>query len=75
MTIASVVVATEDGAMEAVRAGLASLPGAEVYGARGNEIIAVLEADSLAALTSGLERLAALPRVIGVYPVFAGNDE
>ena len=75
MTIASVVVATEVGAMEAVRAGLAGLPGTEVYGARGNEIITVLEADSLADLTCGMERLAALPQVVGVYPVYAGNDE
>jgi len=75
MTIASVVVATEDGAMEAVRTSLLGLPGTEVYGAKGNEIVTVLEAASPAELSAGLARLADLERVIGVYPVYAGNDE
>ena len=75
MAIASVVVATEAGAAEAVLADLARLPNTEVYGSKENEIVTVIEAESVAALTEGLQRLAAVEWVVGVYPVYAGADE
>ena len=75
MAIASVVVATEAGAAEAVLADLARLPNTEIYGSKENEIVAVIEAESVAALTEGLQRLTAVERVVGVYPVYAGADE
>lgn len=75
MAIASVVVATEAGAAEAVLADLARLPNTEVYGSKENEIVTVIEADSVAALSEGMQRLAAVERVVGVYPVYAGADE
>ena len=75
MAIASVVVATEAGAAEAVLADLARLPNSEVYGSKENEIVTVIEAESVAALTEGLQRLAGVAQVVGVYPVYAGADE
>ncbi len=75
MAIASVVVATEAGAAEAVLADLARLPGTEVYGSKENQIVTVIEAESVAALTEGMQRLAAVEHVIGVYPVYAGAQE
>ena len=75
MAIASVVVATEAGAAEAVLADLARLPNTEIYGSKENQIVTVIEAASVAALTESMQRLAAVPRVTGVYPVYAGTDE
>ena len=75
MAIASVVVATVAGAAEAVLADLARLPNSEVYGSKENEIVTVIEAESVAALTEGLQRLAGVAQVVGVYPVYAGADE
>lgn len=75
MAIASVVVATKAGAAEAVLANLARLPDTEVYGSKGNQIVTVVEAESVAALTEGIQRLAAVDGVIGVYPVYAGVRE
>ena len=75
MAIASVVVATVAGAAEAVLADLARLPNTEVYGSKENEIVTVIEAESVAALTEGLQRLAGVAQVVGVYPVYAGADE
>ncbi|MFA7382705.1 MAG: chaperone NapD [Desulfurivibrionaceae bacterium] len=75
MAIASVVVATEAGAVEAVLAELALLPDTEVHGSKENQIVTVIEAASVAALTEGMQRLAAVARVTGVYPVYAGTDE
>lgn len=75
MAIASVVVATEAGAAVAVLADLARLPNTEVYGSKENEIVTVIEAESVAALTEGLQRLAGVAQVVGVYPVYAGADE
>ena len=75
MAIASVIVATEAGAVEAVAAELARLPNTTVYGSKDNEIVTVIEAVSAADLTAGLQRLAAVERVVGVYPVYAGVHE
>ncbi|MHB8987951.1 MAG: chaperone NapD [Desulfobulbia bacterium] len=75
MAIASVVVATEAGAAEAVLADLTRLPNTEVYGSKENEIVTVIEAESVGALTEGLQRLAGVAQVVGVYPVYAGADE
>jgi len=75
MAIASVVVTTEIGAVEAVLAELAQLPDTEVHGSKDNQIITVIEAGTIAALTEGMQRLAAVEHVIGVYPVYAGADE
>jgi len=75
MAIASVVVATEAGAVEAVLAELSRLPDTEVHGSKENQIVTVIEAASVAALTEGMQRLAAVERVIGVYPVYAGQEE
>ncbi|OGQ99236.1 MAG: hypothetical protein A2505_05825 [Deltaproteobacteria bacterium RIFOXYD12_FULL_55_16] len=75
MAIASVVVATEAGAVEVVLAQLAQLPNTEVHGSKENQIVTVIEADSIAALSEGMQRLAAVAQVIGVYPVYAGQEE
>ncbi|HCC53788.1 MAG TPA: glutamate synthase [Desulfobulbaceae bacterium] len=75
MAIASVVVATEIGEAEAVLAELAGLPNTEVHGSKENQIVTVIEAASMAALSEGMQRLAAVEHVIGVYPVYAANDE
>ncbi|MEW6594599.1 MAG: chaperone NapD [Thermodesulfobacteriota bacterium] len=75
MAIASVIVAAEAGAVEAVEADLGRLPNTTVYGSKENEIVTVIEAESVAALTDGLQRLAAVERVVGVYPVYARVHE
>jgi len=75
MAIASVVLATEVGAVDAVLAKLSQMPDTEVHGSKDNQIVTVIEAGSLAALTEGIQRLASVEQVIGVYPVYAGQDE
>lgn len=75
MAIASVIVATEAGAADAVEADLGRLPNTTVYGSKDNEIVTVIEAETVAALTEGLQRLATVDRVVGVYPVYASVHE
>jgi nitrate reductase NapAB chaperone NapD len=75
MAIASVIVATEAGATAAVVTSLDRLPNTKVYGSKDNEIVTVIEAETVAALTEGLQRLAAVEQVVGVYPVYAGVHE
>lgn len=73
MAIASVVVATEVGAAAVVAASLALLPDTKVYGSKENEIVTVIEATSVAALSEGMQRLATVAQVIGVYLVYGGS--
>ncbi|HSR36683.1 MAG TPA: chaperone NapD, partial [Desulfurivibrionaceae bacterium] len=65
MAIASVIVATEAGAADAVAADLNSLPNTTVYGSTDDEIVTVIEAETVAALSDGLLRLSSVERVVG----------
>lgn len=75
MAIASVIVATRAGSAAAVAADLDRLPNTRVYGSKETEIVTVIEAETVAALTEGLQRLATVDDVVGVYPVYASVHE
>ncbi|MFZ5762253.1 MAG: chaperone NapD [Thermodesulfobacteriota bacterium] len=75
MAIASVIVATEAGTAPTVGESLSRLPNTRVYGTKDDQIVTVIEAETVAALTEGLQRLSTVEHVVGVYPVYASVHE
>lgn len=75
MPVASVIVETENGAGETVLTSLARMTNVNVYGVKENQIVTVVEGDSAEAVNESVSMLAAIDKVIGVYPVFAGMYE
>lgn len=75
MAIASVVVEIQKGAGEAVLARLALMPPVTVYGVTESQIVTVVEGNSAAAVEDALKDVQMLDDVIGVYPVFIGEDD
>ena len=75
MSIASVVVEIQNGANQGVMAHLASIPKVTVYGATENQIVTVIEGDSPAAVEHILKEVQNLENVLGVYPVYVGEDD
>lgn len=75
MEIASVVVEIQRGAGEAVLSRLALMPSVTVYGLTENQIVTVIEGNSPAAVQEVLKDVQMLDEVIGVYPVFIGEDD
>lgn len=75
MSIASVVVEIKNGAGEGVLAGLARIPKISVFGMTENQIVTVIEGEDAGAVEKNLEQVRMMEDVIGVYPVFVGEDE
>ena len=75
MAIASVIVEIEDGASEAVLGGIAQIAQATVYGIKENQIVTVIEGGDSRELDKVIRQLSVLDKVIGVYPVYAGDYE
>lgn len=73
MAISSIIVAIEDGAIEQVLPRLGAVAGVSVFGVKDNQIVAVIEAETLAAVNGIIKALSEFERVIGVYPVYAGE--
>jgi nitrate reductase NapAB chaperone NapD len=75
MSIASVVVEIEDGADQGVMEHLTKIPRISVYGMTKNQIVTVIEGESPAAVQDTLKELQGLDNVLGVYPVYVGDDD
>lgn len=70
MAISSVIVAIEDGAIERVLPRLGAVSGVSVFGVKDNQIVTVIEAQTLGAVNGIIKELSELERVVGIYPVY-----
>ncbi|RJR13251.1 hypothetical protein C4588_01165 [Candidatus Parcubacteria bacterium] len=75
MAVASVIVEFENGTGEAVLNSLARINNVSVYGVKDNQIVTVIESDDIKSVEDTIKALYAVDKVIGVYPVFAGDYE
>ncbi|GAB4416799.1 MAG: hypothetical protein OHK0032_12820 [Thermodesulfovibrionales bacterium] len=75
MAVASVIVEVENGVGEAVLNSLARIDNASVYGVKDNQIVMVIEADDMHVVEETIKEIYAIEKVIGVYPVYAGDYE
>lgn len=75
MAISSIIVDIEDGAIEQVLPRLGMVPGMSVFGVKDNQIVTVIEAETLLAVNDVIKTVSDFERVIGIYPVYAGDHE
>lgn len=75
MPVASVIVEVEEGSGEAVLKSLARINNVSVFGIKDNQIVTVIEAEDIGLIDNTIKRLYTIDRVVGVYPVFAGDYE
>ncbi len=75
MAVASVIVEIEDNAMEQVLPDLGKVPGISVFGVKENQIVTVVEGDTLGAVNEIIKKLSEFEKVTGVYPVYARAHE
>ncbi len=75
MPIASAVVEIQNGTSEAVLAGLARIPRVSVYGMKENQIVTVIEGATINEVDAMVKEISTLDGVIGIYPVFVGEDD
>lgn len=75
MAVASVIVEFENGNSEAVLNSLAKINNVSVYGIKDNQVVAVLEGEDMHVIDSTIKRLYSIDKIIGVYPVYAGDYE
>ena len=73
MAVSSIIVTIEDGAIEQVLPRLAAVPGVSVFGVKENQIVTVVEAESLSAVNGIIKEVSEFDRVVGIYPVYAGD--
>ncbi len=75
MAITSVIVEIEEGESDAVLGSIAQMARATVYGIKENQIVTVIEGGDSREIDEVIRQLSALDKVIGVYPVYAGDYE
>lgn len=75
MSIASVVVEIQPDTSQAVLARLALIPEVSVYGVTENQIVTVVEGKAAGSIEETLKAIQVLDDVIGVFPVFVGEDD
>jgi nitrate reductase NapAB chaperone NapD len=73
MAIASLVVEIQQGTSETVLHGLAQLPNVSVYGMKENQIVTVVEGDTIQSVDDAVKILLTMENVTGVFPVYAGD--
>jgi len=74
MSVASVVVEIKEGSSDTVLGSLARIPQISVYGVKENQIVTVIEGDTIKDVDATVRQISQLEAVIGVYPVFAGDE-
>jgi nitrate reductase NapAB chaperone NapD len=74
MSIASVVVEIRNGASDEVLSCLARIPNISVFGMTDSQIVTVIEGDDAAVVENVLKEMQSIENVIGVYPVFVGEN-
>ncbi len=75
MPIASVVVEIQNGAGETVLGLLGAMREVSVFGMKENQIVTVIESSTPEAVEGILSRVRMIEDVVGVYPVYIGEDE
>jgi len=75
MPIASAVVEIQEGLGEAVLGSLALMPEVSVYGVKENQIVVVMDGDSMGVIEQSIRKMQILEGVTGVYPVYSSIDE
>jgi len=75
MAVASLIVEIEDNSMELVLPALGEVPGISVFGVKDNQIVTVVEGETLGSVNEIIKKLSEFERVTGVYPVYAGAYE
>ena len=75
MAIASIIVEIENNAMEQVLPALGKVPGISVFGVKNNQIVTVVEGETLGSVSEIIKKLSEFDKVTGVYPVYAGDYE
>lgn len=75
MAVTSAIVEVTDGACEAVLGSLAAIRNLSVFGIKENQIVTVIEGDSIQMVENTMKDLYSLENVVGVYPVYAGDYE
>lgn len=73
MAVASVIVETEEGAVETVLNSLDIISQASVYGVKDNQIVVVVEGDDLRAVNEVIEHFCTIDKIMGVHSVFASD--
>lgn len=73
MPIASAVVEIQDGTSDTVLGRLARIPRISVYGVKENQLVTVIEGDTMNDVNDVVQEVSRIEEVIGVYPVFAGD--
>lgn len=71
--IASMIVEIEAEAEAQVLPELARIAGVSTYGLKDRQIVTVVEGESMAAVNDIVRQISLLERIVGVYPVFAGE--
>lgn len=75
MPVASVVVEIREGTHEGVLNSLARIRQVTVYGVKDNQVVVVLEGETLGFIEENIRVIHTIEGVAGVYPVFAAEDE
>ncbi len=75
MAVASVIVEFENGSGEAVLDSLARINNVSVYGIKDNQIVTVIEGEDMQVIDNTIKGLYTIDKIIGVYPVYAGDYE
>ena len=75
MAVVSVIVEIEDNSIEQVLPELGKVPGISVFGVKDDQIVTVVEGETLGAVNEIIKKLSKFERVTGVYPVYAGAHE
>jgi nitrate reductase NapAB chaperone NapD len=73
MPVTSVIVEIEKDAEETVLGKIAQVPRTSVFGMKDGQIVIVIDGESADEVEEAVRSLAALDRVVGVYPVYSGE--
>jgi len=75
MPISSAIVEIESGGGESVLSGLALMPQVSVYGVKDNQIVIVIDGDSMGVVEQNIKRIQSMENVTGVYPVYSSIED
>lgn len=75
MPVTSVVVEVSEGVNEDLLGLLARVPRVNVFGMKGQQIVTVIEGESVRDVEDTVKTIQNIDGVIGVYPVYSGDYE
>ncbi len=71
--IASMIVEIEADAESQVLPELDKIGGVSTYGIKDRQIVTVVEGETMTAVTDIVREISLLERIVGIYPVYAGD--